>query len=258
MRLLGNQKVNGRSAFWKVISVMCLNNFSLSEAWKCALPWADKKLKKISAAILNDLTTGRTLSDVAANYPKVFCEVEIKVVKSGETSHDLVRQLEVLSDMLYRVGEPPAAAYNIEAHKELVPFDHTNTDVSTEKSFTVATGIKPVMHFFYHVLERALIENVKEIRIIPEVNNMKVSYKTDKSIFIPENFSRLPRKIFDVMIVKIKEDLKQSEADERLEENEKILPILLNNVEHLFIVCLYPGQNGDIIVIKTMADKMSV
>ena len=255
--LFGKSNSVKRADFWKVFSILCQDNSSLAEIWNNAIFWADKKLKNNSKKICNDLESSCILSEIVLKYPKVFCLLEIQMIKAGEILNNLDEQLKELSEVLYKVGFPSGAGYGTINKKEKELAEENNIPIhnSIPESAQYNSNIKPVMKLFFYVLQRALSEHVEEIRIIPEVDIMKVSYKTVKSIYVPEHFANLPKKLYEIMVVEIKKIISTTEIDEALEENERYLHLNLNSQKHSFIISFFPSQNGEIIVIKIKEEE---
>lgn len=255
--LFGKSNSVKRADFWKVFSILCQGDFSFAEIWNNAIFWADKKLKNNSKKICNDFKSSCTLSEIALKYPKLFCLLEIQMIKAGEISDNLDGQLKELSEVLYKVGFPAGAGYGstYKEEKELTEEDNLLINNSRSESDQYDSNIKPVMKLFFYVLQRAISEHIEEIRIIPEVDIVKVSYKTAKSIYVPEHFANLPKKLYEIMVVEIKKIISTTEIDEVLEENERYLHFNLNSQKHSFIVSFFPSQNGEIIVIKVKEEK---
>jgi len=250
--LFGKSSSVKRADFWRVFGVLCQGDLSLAEIWNIADSWADKKLRNKSKEICDDLERNCYLRDVVLKYPKIFCLLEMQMIKSGEILNNLDEQLKELSETLYKVGLPLKTGYKdvYEKESESVKSENLLQSDSIVESESYRSDVKPVMKLFFYILQRAVFEHIEEIRIIPEVDFMKVSYKTVKNIYIPKHFANLPKKIYEIMVVEVKKMISITEINEVLEDDERYLHFNFGSQEHSSIISFLPSQNGEMIIIK--------
>jgi len=97
----GKIPVNEKIFFAENLRVMVKSGLSMSEALDTiSLQTRSKKFKTILLAIKKGVLEGNTLSDMLTKYPKVFPEFFINMIRVGEVSGNLEKNLEELSNQM--------------------------------------------------------------------------------------------------------------------------------------------------------------
>lgn len=99
LTILDRIKLKDLVVFSRQFAVMLSANITLVQALKILVEQTtNTKLKIIVSEIADKVDGGSKLSDALANYPKIFSNFYISVVKSGETSGKLDEVLNYLAD----------------------------------------------------------------------------------------------------------------------------------------------------------------
>ena len=92
--------------FARNLSVMVASGVTVSRAVNnLSLQTQNKSFRKILISIYNDLQTGKQLSDGLAQYPGVFNELFINMVRVGEAGGTLEETLEIVANQLEKDNE---------------------------------------------------------------------------------------------------------------------------------------------------------
>lgn len=102
----GTVSTDDKILFGKNLGSMLEAGLSLARALSVMERQAkNKKLKMVLEDIRNAINRGDTLSAALERYPRVFSDLFIAMVKSGEESGDLVQSLEVVSTQMEKAHE---------------------------------------------------------------------------------------------------------------------------------------------------------
>lgn len=102
---IDNHKVSlkEKSYFFHLLAVMLDAGMSILEALKTlAKKFENEKLRRVINTLAHNVEKGKTLSDAMENFPEIFEDSEIGIVKSGESVGHLDRMLFKLSSQLER------------------------------------------------------------------------------------------------------------------------------------------------------------
>ncbi len=86
----------------KHLSIMLKSGLPLPEALKIIRDQSSGKLKKVLTGVLSSVKAGRSLSESFSYYPRTFSGLFINVVKSGEVSGNLEKNLANIAEQLER------------------------------------------------------------------------------------------------------------------------------------------------------------
>ena len=90
-----------KMVFTQHLAVMVESGLNLSQALKTlAIQSKSGKFKKILGEVESNVRQGRTFSDSLSQYPKVFSELYVNMVKVGETAGNLEEVLKILADQM--------------------------------------------------------------------------------------------------------------------------------------------------------------
>jgi len=92
-----------KSYFFHLLAVMLDAGMSILDALKTlAKRFENERLRRVINTLAHNVEKGKTLSDAMENFPEIFEDSEIGIVKSGESVGHLDRMLFKLSDQLER------------------------------------------------------------------------------------------------------------------------------------------------------------